>query len=262
VNKPLFSIITVNLNDRDGLEKTIKSVINQSCKDYEYIIIDGKSTDGSVDIIKKYEKDITYWISEKDKGIYDAMNKGANASKGVYIIFLNSSDLFDNPCVLKMVTQKIILRKHNFICGKAVIDYGSYNSLVSNKANKLKYGLMPSHQATFVKKKLFDEIGLFDSTYISSGDFEYFCRYVANNGQIFIIDDVIAKVKAGGLSSDKNINYKETYSIIKKYWGMYFATLFYLRRILLEQGTKKILTRLRLKMILDKVSVINNKIRI
>ena len=84
-----FTIITINKDNANGLENTIVSVINQSHCDYEYIIIDGKSTDGSVDVIKKYENSISYWISEKDTGIYNAMNKAIRISKGQYLLFLN-----------------------------------------------------------------------------------------------------------------------------------------------------------------------------
>ena len=83
-----LSIITVNFNDAEGLERTIKSVISQSFKDYEFIIIDGGSTDGSVDVIKKYEKNIDYWVSEPDGGIYQGMNKGLRQSKGDYLNFI------------------------------------------------------------------------------------------------------------------------------------------------------------------------------
>lgn len=91
-----LSIITVNLNNKDGLQKTIESVISQTCKDFEWIIIDGGSVDGSKDIIEKYSKEIDYWVSESDQGIYHAMNKGILRSHGEYLLFLNSGDyLFD-----------------------------------------------------------------------------------------------------------------------------------------------------------------------
>jgi len=85
-----LSIITINRNNKDGLEKTIRSVMAQTCRDYEYIVIDGASTDGSVDIIRQYEKKISCWISEPDKGIYNAMNKGILQAHGNYCIFMNS----------------------------------------------------------------------------------------------------------------------------------------------------------------------------
>lgn len=98
---PKLSIITVNLNNREGLRKTIESVICQSFSDYEYIIIDGGSTDGSKELIELYQNKVTYWISETDKGIYNAMNKGIKTGKGDYCLFLNSGDWLVNSTVIE-----------------------------------------------------------------------------------------------------------------------------------------------------------------
>ena len=106
-NKPLVSIVTVVYNGENFLEETIKSVINQTYENIEYIIIDGGSTDGTVDIIKKYEDKINYWVSEKDAGIYDAMNKGIEAFKGDYINFLNAGDSYVNNEVLNRASVRL-----------------------------------------------------------------------------------------------------------------------------------------------------------
>ena len=98
-----FSVITINYNHKDGLRSTIESVVRLRHIDYEFIIIDGGSTDGSVDIIKQYAANITYWVSEKDKGVYHAMNKGVAMSKGEYLIFMNSGDCFHSPDALNAV---------------------------------------------------------------------------------------------------------------------------------------------------------------
>ena len=96
-----LSIITINFNNHDGLQKTINSVIAQTWKDFEWIIIDGGSTDGSKNLIEQYDKYITYWISESDKGIYNAMNKGIKIARGDYLQFLNSGDYFYNEKVIE-----------------------------------------------------------------------------------------------------------------------------------------------------------------
>lgn len=96
-----YSIITVNLNNANGLKETIDSIVNQTCCDYEYLIIDGGSTDDSLSIIKQYKDQIDYWVSEPDKGIFNAMNKGINVSHGDYLIFMNSGDCFNNGKVLE-----------------------------------------------------------------------------------------------------------------------------------------------------------------
>ena len=110
-----LSVITVNFNDRCGLQKTIMSVIRQSYADYEYIIIDGGSTDGSVDLIRSYSSNISYWVSEKDRGIYNAMNKAIDVAKGEYCIFLNSGDTFASHETLDMIFSDNPLA--DIICG-------------------------------------------------------------------------------------------------------------------------------------------------
>ena len=100
-----FSIITINYNNVEGLRNTIKSVVNQTYTDYEFIIIDGGSTDGSVEVIKEYANIITYWVSEPDKGIYNAMNKGIEVANGEYLNFMNSGDCFYNNDVLQKVAD-------------------------------------------------------------------------------------------------------------------------------------------------------------
>ena len=98
-----LSIITINLNNASGLEKTIQSVINQTYKDFEFIVIDGASTDGSVEVIKKYSSGINYWVSESDTGIYNAMNKGIRKAQGEYCLFLNSADYLFSPNLISAV---------------------------------------------------------------------------------------------------------------------------------------------------------------
>lgn len=113
-----LSIITVNYNDKVGLKKTIESVLCQAYTDYEYIIIDGGSTDGSYDIIKQYEEQISYWVSERDKGIYNAMNKAIDVAQGEYCIFMNAGDTFCSPMTLADVF--VIDCSEDIICGNTV----------------------------------------------------------------------------------------------------------------------------------------------
>lgn len=113
-----LSIITVNYNDKVGLEKTIESVVCQTYTDYEYIIIDGGSTDGSYDVIKQYEEHISYWVSERDKGIYNAMNKAIDVAKGEYCIFMNAGDTFCSSATLSDVFDSNY--SEDIICGNTV----------------------------------------------------------------------------------------------------------------------------------------------
>lgn len=113
-----LSIITINLNNKDGLEKTIESVVSQTFTDYEFIIIDGGSTKGDVELIKEYENKISYWVSEKDSGIYNAQNKGIKQARGEYLYFLNSGDaLYENTTLEKVFKND----PHDpFICGSFI----------------------------------------------------------------------------------------------------------------------------------------------
>ena len=115
--KPLISIITVVLNDKDNIEKTILSVLNQNYKNIQYIIIDGGSSDGTIDIIKKYEKNIGFWVSEKDKGIYDAFNKGLKHTNGDLIGFTNSGDTLTNESLDYLVDYYNNYKEADFFFG-------------------------------------------------------------------------------------------------------------------------------------------------
>ena len=102
-----LTVVTINYNNCKGLEKTLRSVTSQLTPEVEYVVIDGGSTDGSVDLIKRYEKNISFWVSEPDKGIYNAMNKGIAHAKGEYINFMNSGDCFHSPDVLSRVLPPV-----------------------------------------------------------------------------------------------------------------------------------------------------------
>ncbi len=156
MNKTKLSIITINLNNKDGLKNTIESVISQDFKDFEFIVIDGLSTDNSLEIIHKYEKQISFWISEPDKGIYNAMNKGIQNANGEYLLMLNSGDILHNKNVLSQVIElgldKDIVygNKHELVDDK--------NSYYTEYPNVLlfsffyKYSL--GHQTSFIRKRL------------------------------------------------------------------------------------------------------------
>ena len=120
--KPLISIITVVLNDKDNIEKTILSVLNQNYKNIQYIIIDGGSSDGTIDIIKKYEKNIGFWVSEKDKGIYDAFNKGLKHTNGDLIGFTNSGDTLTNESLDYLVDYYNNYKEADFFFGEFYTD--------------------------------------------------------------------------------------------------------------------------------------------
>ena len=161
-----YSIITVNYNNRDGLKKTIESVVCQTFRDYEFIVIDGGSTDGSVDVLKEYDDKITYWVSEPDKGIYNGMNKGIAKATGDYLNFMNSGDCFYADDVLQRVAD--YNSQADFIVGR---DY-HYNerlqrghaSIQPPRTTMMHFFVATlDHQSSFIRREL-----LADSPYDES----------------------------------------------------------------------------------------------
>jgi len=236
MKKPLFSIITVTYNNKGGLEKIIASVKDQVFKDYEYIIIDGKSTDGTVEVIKEYQNDIDYWVSEKDKGIYDAMNKGINASTGELLFFLNAGDTFYDEEVLKDISAFYIDKNKpsgvyggiNYINPFEGIEY---EEIIKGKIDlkKIKKGKMIRHQGLFLRKDVFERIGMFDLEYGLGGDYEFECRMFLEGIKCVYFDRVITNFYGGGAGSSLFKSYKIKGKIIKEKFGLlnYLRYLFF-----------------------------------
>lgn len=178
-----LSVITVNLNNKSGLEKTIKSVVAQSFHDFEFIIIDGGSSDGSVDIINQYKQKISYWISEKDKGTYHAMNKGIAQAKGEYCYFLNSGDFVTDDHVFENIFSRNI--SADIISGNILKlrKNGKYRVIIPHEKpslHKLCLHSLP-HQATLIRLSLFNELGLYNESYKIVSDFDFFVRALVMN---------------------------------------------------------------------------------
>jgi glycosyltransferase involved in cell wall biosynthesis len=207
---PHLSIITVNLNNVNGLRKTIESVINQTFSDFEYIIIDGGSTDGSVAVIKEYAGKLSYWITDPDTGIFNAMNKGIKQAKGDYLQFLNSGDWFMDETIL----QKSFSFDHN-----EDILYGDANQVYENGTVELHctgmeeeitlayfYKHTLSHQAAFFRKELFIS-GLYDENFKIVSDWKFFIdRIILKNCSLKKIDLVIVNFDMSGVGSQSESN--------------------------------------------------------
>lgn len=206
-----FSIITVVLNNAEYLEQTIKSVINQGIN-VEYILIDGGSTDGTLNIIKKYEKFINLWISEKDFGIYDAMNKGIKYSTGNYIGIINSSDLYNNNALLTVKDYFIQNKKIDFLFGtvhKKIIKSGF-------KKNKIywSFDFYPSHSTGFfISNKAQKAMGLYDINFKLSADHDFFFRLIKSNfkGMATKKKDLIGYFKKDGGSFSSTLSFYEQF---------------------------------------------------
>ena len=201
---PLFSIITVVYNGEKYLEKTIESVIKQKFKNFEYIVIDGGSTDNSVKIIEKFEKKIDYWVSEKDKGIYDAFNKGMRVSKGKFIGFINSDDIYKKNA-LKIISNYIEKNQQaDFIFGSVKKHWGV---LYGYKPHKIKYswGFYSSHSTGFfIKRKAAEKVGFYNIKYKYHADYDYFYRLIVKNKMNGIStkeNEIVGIFRRGGFSS-------------------------------------------------------------
>jgi glycosyltransferase involved in cell wall biosynthesis len=205
---PKLSVITINLNNADGLHRTIESVSNQTFKDFEFIIIDGGSTDASKEVITKYSQQITYWVSEKDTGIYNAMNKGIVNAKGEYLHFLNSGDFLYNQTVYADLFSNDF--NEDIIYGNRV----EINSYGKNK--KLNRGLHKSalkfkevydeslfHTCTFIKRRLFNNFGLYDENFKIVSDYGFFLNAIGlHSVSVRYIDLTVSYFDMSGISKN------------------------------------------------------------
>ncbi|WP_303236319.1 glycosyltransferase family 2 protein [Phocaeicola coprophilus] len=199
-----ISIITISYNAFKDIESTILSVINQTYPNIEYIIIDGGSTDGTVDIIKKYESKISYWISEPDNGIYDAMNKGIQKATGQWINFMNAGDSFYNNKIVETFT-KICPSQADIVYGDTMIRLSVGNLLDKAKPiEQITKGMVFGHQATFIKTDLHKKM-LFDTKYKSSGDYNFFYQAYKHGYKFAYIPIIIANYEGENGISIRNI---------------------------------------------------------
>jgi glycosyltransferase involved in cell wall biosynthesis len=188
----LFSIITVSYNSEKTIKKTIESVLHQSFFDFEYIVIDGGSTDGTIEIVKSYEKKfsdkgISYtWISEKDRGIYDAMNKGAGLAKGVLIGMLNSDDWYEAK-TLQLVADEYKISKAEYIHGNIHTFSPSYDFLKLKKPEskeKMVQRMTFFHPASFISKKIYEDLGGYSLDYEICSDYDFILKLIRKNYRI------------------------------------------------------------------------------
>ena len=206
-DKPLITVVTVVYNGVAYLEETIKSTINQSYENVEYIIVDGGSTDDSLAIIRKYEHAIDYWVSEPDKGIYDAMNKGIDLAAGDWINFMNGGDSFFSPEVLTRVFSNQIHQDIQVLYGNHQVIYqgGRTRWAKGGQVENLWKGSQFCHQATFVKCK-YHKVNKFNVCTKIVADFELFYKAWISDAQFEFIDIFVARFKAGGVSDIKRID--------------------------------------------------------
>jgi len=201
-NKPLFTIITPTLNNKIGLIKTINSIKTQKLTNFEFIVVDGGSTDGTIEILNE-SKIITRWISENDKGIYDAINKGINFSNGKYINTINSGDTYFSENSLSIIKDYFDKNDVSFVFG-AVKKKKIHYKYKPKKIN-WSFNFYPAHSGGFfIKKEIHDKIGLYSLRYPCSSDYDFFWRLIKKNkfkGTSTQKNEIISIFEPGGFSS-------------------------------------------------------------
>jgi glycosyltransferase involved in cell wall biosynthesis len=217
-----LSIITINYNDCSGLEKTIQSVLGQTRSDFQYIVIDGNSTDGSAQLLEKYKNVIDVGISEKDTGIYNAMNKGAKFAEGEYLLFLNSGDeLFDNNVIENVYSE---LKDYDIISG-CTIDYSDTESFLHVQPEHVSLytfvGGSLSHPSSFIKRELFEKIGGYHEEYRIVSDWCFFIEAIILSKCTYrAIKNIIVRFNCFGISSAAgDVQDKERENYLNKYFG-------------------------------------------
>lgn len=202
--KKKISIITINRNNLAGLQRTVESVVNQTWKEFEYLVIDGGSTDGSAEYIRSHNGNIDYWISEPDNGIYNAMNKGIAKATGEYLLFLNSGDHFFNDEVLLQNHKNLKLKDLIYFNLNVVGLHENYIKIYPDHLSFLYFtkDTLP-HPATFIRRSLFYEVGVYDETYSIVSDWKFFleskCKFECSSCRI---DTTLSTFYLDGLSSD------------------------------------------------------------
>lgn len=221
-----ISIITVCYNSAMTIEKTILSVAKQTYQDIEYIIVDGKSKDNTVSIIEKHKDVIHKWISEADKGLYDAMNKGVNLATGDLIGILNSDDVFNSDTVIEEIVD--FHKKNNVDASVGDISQHKENGKVIRlysskfwKPEKLRIGFMPPHPSIFFKKELFAKFGYYDLGFKIGADYELITRFFLKNNITWKYSGIITTAMlVGGLSSSGSASYRLITKEIQKALSM------------------------------------------
>jgi len=207
-----ISVITVCFNSKKTIENTIKSVIGQSYSDIEYIVIDGGSTDGTVDLIKRYKEKISIIKSEPDKGIYDAINKGISLASGKIISILHSNDIFYDEQTLTKVHKyfndhsdlKVLLSDIAFKKNLMKKNTLRYYSSKSFKPWMLRIGFSPPHTSSFITKQTYEKIGFYDTSFKIAGDFEFFIRCFLKERTSYMISNQCSVIMSPGGLSGRN----------------------------------------------------------
>lgn len=244
---PKISIITINYNDKVGLQKTFNSVFSQTFKDFEYLVIDGKSNDGSVEFIEQNKHKINYWISEKDNGVYQALNKGIRKATGDYLIFMNGGDEFYDENVLDKI--------HPFLDNKIGVFYGNSayyknDCFVRNEIPPSKltfdffFNFALNHQATITKRELFEKYFYYNENYKICADWDFLMYVIcAKNEPYQYLNMFICNYDLSGISANeknKLIYESERKTSLEKFFPLFYDN-YLAHQVLKDNRVKRIL---------------------
>ena len=234
----VLSIITINYNNNAGLIKTMQSIIGQSWKQFEYVVIDGGSSDGSKETIEQYADHISYRVSEKDKGIYNAMNKGILAAKGKYVLFLNSGDIFHDTDVLQNCLPGLA-EQTDFVYGNTIFDKNGKQAFV-NYPDKLSFSFFLSdslcHQSTFIKRSLFDN-SLYNEEFKIISDWEFFVLKICRENKTYQHIPVTVSIfdVSGASAQQLAFNETERNMVIERNFPAFAADYAYIKALKLRR---------------------------
>lgn len=203
------SIITVTLNSAEFLEQCLQSVIGQHYADIEHIIIDGGSTDATLDIICRYQPHIAQWVSEKDNGMYDAINKGMRMATGNIIGTLNSDDMLASPDIISTIVKGFKSNKADVVYGNIVyVEQNNIEKVIrvwngdEYDRKKIEFGWMPAHPSFYINKNLIERCGYYETHFYTAADYEFMTRYLyAHNVNACYIPKLVVRMRSGGMSN-------------------------------------------------------------
>jgi len=222
--QPKVSIITICYNSEKTIETAIKSVLNQSYPNVEYIIIDGGSSDGTKEIIKKFDSHITNWISERDAGIYDAFNKGIGLASGDVIGIVNSDDFLEPNAIAQVAEAFQRNIDADVVYGKVrIIDETNSIQYVLGQGGDLyarRYLMMPvPHPSTFITKRSYEQLGNYKTEFPIASDYELILRFMSKQLKFLFIDTVLSNMRIGGISTTNYVRTFYEHAVIKQIYG-------------------------------------------
>ncbi len=241
IRRPLLSIVTVVRNGEPYLKETISSVIAQKTGDVEYIIIDGASSDGTLAIIKRYGKEIDYWISEPDHGIYEAMNKGIRAAKGAFVGLLNSGDCYAAGALTLVLDEIRSMTNRDAVIagGVAILDKSAKivaTHIVDVNSLSDKFRFMPlNHPAMFVANSIYTDTGLYREDLRICSDYDFVLKLLKRKVEIRFIPEVLTEMQAGGISDSPATlltRLREGFQIRRQYKGLGYSLMIVARELI------------------------------